>query len=62
MLKKIAKLMKKICMAFLILYGFNLIVSGVNIYVPMNTITTGVVTVLGIPGLLSLVAMFFIIK
>ncbi len=62
MIKKIVNALKKVVVAFLILYGFNLLVSSINIYIPINVITVGVTSVLGIPGLMSLIAIFFIVK
>jgi len=62
MLKKIMMVLKKTCVAFLMLYSFNVIASGVGVYIPINFITTGAVFTLGLPGLLSLVAVFFITK
>jgi len=62
MIKKIANAVKKVVVAFLILYGFNLLVNSISIFIPINIVTVGTVTLLGIPGLLSLVAMFFIVK
>jgi len=61
-MKKLISGLRKIIVAFLVLYGFNLLVSSINIYVPINVVTVGVVSLLGIPGLLSLVVMFFIVK
>lgn len=61
MKKKIVNLLRKVVVAFLILYGFNLLVSSINIYIPINIITIGVTSFLGISGLLSLVVLFFII-
>ena len=62
MKKKIINLCRKVVVAFLMLYGFNLLVNSINIFIPINYITVGTVTFLGGPGLLSLVATFFIIK
>lgn len=62
MIKKIVNGLRKVVVAFLILYGFNLLVSSINIYIPINFVTVGVTSVLGIPGLLSLVVLFFIVK
>lgn len=52
------KVIKKIVFAIIIIYGFNLIVSGM---VPINVITISVVTLLGIPGLLSLIILSLIL-
>ena len=62
MIKKIINAGRKIVIAFLILYGFNLLVSSINIFIPINVITLGTVSCLGVPCLLSLIAMFFILK
>ena len=39
MAKKIAKVIKKICTAVFIIYGFNIILSSVNIFIPINIIS-----------------------
>ena len=61
MAKKIIKLVKKLCIAFVMLYGLNLILTSVDIFFPINIISLSLVTLLGIPGLLSLVIVFFLI-
>ncbi len=61
MVKKILILVKKLCLAFVMLYGINMILSGVNIFIPINIITLTLVTLLGIPSILGLVAIFFLI-
>ncbi len=61
MIKKIVNVLRKVVVAFLILYGFNLLVSSINIFIPINIITLLVVTFLGIPGLLSLIVLFFLV-
>ena len=60
--KKIKFVVKKICFGFLVLYGFNFIVSSANIFIPINMVTVGTVGILGIPGLFSLIAIFFITR
>ncbi len=61
MLNKIMKVVKKLCLAFVMLYGLNIILTSVNIFIPINIITLTVVTLLGIPSLFGLVAIFFLI-
>ena len=61
MTKKIVKVVKKICFAFVMLYGLNVILSGVNIFIPINIITVVLVSFLGTPGILGLVATYFLI-
>lgn len=55
MKNKMFILLKKIILSFIILYGFNTIGSNFNIIIPMNVITIGIITVLGLPALFSLV-------
>ncbi len=55
MKNKVFILLKKIILSFIILYGFNTIGSNFNIIIPMNVITIGIITVLGLPALFSLV-------
>ena len=61
MKKKILKMLSKLCFAFVMLYGLNLILSGVNICIPINIITIVLVTLLGSPGILGLVAVYLLI-
>ena len=62
MLKKIYAVIKKIVFAFLMLYGLNYFNSSLQVYIPINVITVGVVSLLGIPGLSSLIILYFIVK
>lgn len=62
MLKKGMLIVKKIIFAFVILYGLNLLVNSMNVLIPINIFTIGTVSVLGVPGLVSLIAMFFIVR
>lgn len=62
MLKKVISFVKKFIFAFVLLYGLNLCINSLNIVIPINVFTLGTVTFLGVPGLVSLVAMFFMTK
>ena len=62
MLKKIYAVIKKIVFAFLMLYGLNYFISSLQIYISINVITVGVVSLLGITGLSSLIILYFIVK
>lgn len=59
MLKKVQLVVKKIIFAFLLLYGLDLCVNSLNVVIPINIFTLGTVSFLGVPGLISLIAMFF---
>lgn len=61
MIKIIVKVIKRLIMAFLILYGLNVMLAGLDFYIPINFITVGSITILGIPGVLGLVVMLFIV-
>ncbi len=61
MKKTILKILSKLCFAFVMLYGLNLILSGVNIFIPINLFTIFLVTLLGSPGILGLVAVYLLI-
>ena len=62
MIKIIKNVIKKIIFSFLVLYSLNVIVNSINIFIPINIITLSVVSLLGVPGLLSLISIFFIIN
>ena len=55
MLKKILDLMKKIIFSILLLYGYNVIATPINVMIPINFITIGAVTILGFPALFALI-------
>ncbi len=61
-MKKVISFVKKFIFAFLLLYGLNLCINSLNVVIPINVFTLGTVTFLGVPGLVSLVAMFFMTK
>lgn len=61
MSKFIIKIVKRIIMAFLILYGLNMMLTGINFIIPINLITVGTIALLGMPGLMGLVIIIFII-
>ncbi len=62
MLKRLINIVKKIVFSFLVLYGLNLLVNSFNVVIPINIFTITTSTILGIPGVLSLIVMFFIVK
>lgn len=60
MIKKIFELIKKITFSVLVLYGYNLISSPLNLMVPINVITVSLVSILGIPALFALILVLLI--
>ena len=61
MAKTIIKIIRKICMSFVMLYGLNLIINMANITIPINIITIVLVSILGIPGIFGLIITYFLI-
>ena len=61
MLTIVKKVVRKVVFAFVVLYGLNVIVSSMNIFIPINIFTLSIVSLLGVPGLLSLISIFFIL-
>lgn len=61
MLKRFFTLIKKGIVSTFLLYGFNLVISPLNIIIPINLITVGILTFLGIPGLLSLILILVLV-
>ena len=56
MLKKIIYVLKNIIFAPFILYIYNLVFLPVNMLIPINILTILIVGLLGLPGLVLLVA------
>lgn len=61
MKKNILKILSKLCFGFVSIYALNLILSNINIFIPINLITIVLVTLLGSPGILGLVAVYLLI-
>lgn len=55
-LKKIFIIIRKITVSFFLLYAYNLIIQPLNLMIPINVITVLSISVLGVPALLSLIA------
>lgn len=62
MFKKIITIVRKVCFAFLLLYGINVLLSSLNIFIPINLLTVVTVSLLGTPGFISLFVVYMIIK
>ena len=59
---KLGALIKKILFAFGLIYGINIVLKNTGVYIPINIITLCITSFLGVPGLLSIFAIFFIIN
>lgn len=51
--------LKKVILAVVLLYAFSIIGGGLSIFIPINIITVSVISVLGVSGLISLIAVYF---
>lgn len=54
-------LIKKIVLSYIVLYGYNLIAVNFNMIIPINLITVGLVTLLGVPSLIALVLLKIVV-
>lgn len=61
MIKKLYSLLKKIVISAFILYGYNLIVTPLNLIIPINIITILLLTLFGIPALFALIIILIVI-
>lgn len=61
-MKIIVKLFRNILFSFGILYGLNILLESTNVFIPINIFSISISTLLGVPGILSLYLLFFIIN
>lgn len=54
-MKKIITLFKRVIFGAFLLYGYNMIAVNFGLVVPINVATIACITLLGAPGLLSLI-------
>ena len=60
-MKSIFKIVKKLCLGIFGIYSVNVLFSLVNVVIPINIYTLGMSSFLGIFGIMSIIAMKFII-
>ncbi len=60
MLKKLFNLLKKTVVSAFALYGFNLLVSPLNLIIPINVITVGSLSLLGLPAIFCFIIIYFV--
>jgi len=61
-MNKLGIFLKRIVFAFGVIYGVDVLLKKVGIYIPINFITVGITSFLGVPGLLSLFILQWIIS
>lgn len=62
MKKVIFEVVKRVVIAICLIYAFDMLVTSLKIFIPINFITIGVVSILGMSGLLALVSIFFVLS
>ena len=60
-LKKLFNLIKRIVISAFILYGYNLLVTPINLIIPINIITVTLLTIFGLPALFSLIIILIVV-
>lgn len=60
-MRKVYSIIRKICLSVIVLYCANLIIYTSNVVIPINIASIGILSFLGLPGLISLLVIYFII-
>lgn len=60
-MKKKFLIIKRIVLAISFIYAFDLLVTGLKIFIPINMVTVSVVASLGMSGMLALIAIYYIL-
>lgn len=60
-MKHIWNVVKKVIIAIFMLYGINLLISSLNILIPINIVSIILVSLLGVPGIITLVILFLLV-
>jgi hypothetical protein len=61
MLKIIFNVVKKVIFAIFLLYGLNITLNALNVVIPINYISIFFVSLFDIPGLISLIVLYFVL-
>ena len=59
-MKILIKIIKRIVFSLAILYGFNIIMNALNLFIPLNLYTISSIAIFGFPGLFILVGLLII--
>lgn len=60
MLKLILKVIKKIIIGMIILFGYNTFLSSLNLIIPINIVTIIIASLFDVPGIIGLVVFLLI--
>lgn len=61
MFKVIIKIVKKVIIGMILLFGYNVFLSSFNLMIPLNVITIFIASFLDVPGIIG-IALFYIIN
>lgn len=61
MLKFLLKILKKIIIGMVILFGYNTFLSSLNLMIPINVVTIVIASLFDVPGIVGL-ALFLLIN
>ena len=61
MLKRIFKIVRNIIISIILLYSLNLVLQPLNINIPINVINIALISIFGVPALISLIIILLII-
>ena len=61
MLKLMLKIVKKIIIGMIILFGYNTFLSSLNLLIPINMVTIVISSLFDVPGIIGLVIFLLII-
>ena len=61
-MKLVTKVTKRIIFAFTVMYSFNILLTAFNLNIAVNPYSLAVVSTTGIPGMISLIIVKYIIK
>lgn len=59
-MKLVINVLKRLIMSFLLIYSLNVIISDLNVFVPINFVSIAVISLLGIPGMLSFLVLLIL--
>lgn len=60
MFKSILKILKKVIISIIVLYGYNLLTQSFNLNIPINVITVLIITIFDGSGFLGLIAFYLL--
>ena len=60
MLKLMLKIVKKIIIGMIILFGYNTFLSSLNLLIPINMVTIVIASLFDVPGIIGLVLFLLI--